>query len=49
MLGRVDVPLAAVLLDLGGLGLFAATLHDLASRSRLAPAAAAEPALEAKA
>ena len=49
VLGRVDVLLAAVLLNLGTLGLFAATMNDLATRSRVAPSDRAGRALEATA
>jgi hypothetical protein len=49
VLGRVDVLLAAVLLNLGTVGLFAATINDLAARSRVAPSDRTGTALEATA
>jgi hypothetical protein len=49
VLGRVDVLLAAVLLNLGTLGLFAVTLKDLAARSRVSASDSGGTALEATA
>jgi hypothetical protein len=45
----VDVLLAAVLLNLGTLGLFAVTLKDLAARSRVSASDSGGTALEATA
>jgi len=49
VLGRVDVLLAAVLLNLGALGLFAVTLKDLAARSPVSASDSGGTALEATA
>ena len=49
VLGRVDVLLAAVLLNLGTLGLFAVTLKDLAARSPVSASDSGGTALEATA
>jgi len=47
VLGRGDVPLAAGLLNVGAVGLFAATLAELASPSRATPSGGAGTGLEA--